>query len=264
MTEQAKEAIAADVAELIARYSFDLEGYGLDRWIDLWLHQYPMGWLSKAVIEALYQGRYKAVSVWQILELWQRRGKPVQHFSREFERMVSGRSLHLLFSESKPQQTVLSVPEPVLMVQSNREQSMAYNGNLTSREQSPPEQEVRPIWNTADSTASGAGLILPPRLQPARPVTQPSIQPFKPSKQFNLTLPGELRRAAAHSPIQQFVPATESVEMPDKLRAIAHSLIVDHSQATVAAIEAAKYPAAEPSSSPDPEQNEPTPEDEAN
>jgi hypothetical protein len=41
-----------------------------------------------AVLEALYQGRYKVISVEEILKLWHRRGQPTFHFTHDFERLV--------------------------------------------------------------------------------------------------------------------------------------------------------------------------------
>jgi hypothetical protein len=90
MTELARDA-AIDAAELLAHYSFDLGGFTIERLIDYWLREYPANWLRSALVEALYQGRYKAVSVTQILTLWKRRGQPLYHFNHEFERMVCGK-----------------------------------------------------------------------------------------------------------------------------------------------------------------------------
>lgn len=90
MTELARDA-AIDAAELLTHYSFDLGGFTVERLIDYWLREYPANWLRPALVEALYQGRYKAVSVTQILTLWKRRGQPLYHFNHEFERMVCGR-----------------------------------------------------------------------------------------------------------------------------------------------------------------------------
>ena len=42
-----------------------------------------------AVIESLYRGRYKAISVEQILTIWLRRGQPFHRFNGEFERLIS-------------------------------------------------------------------------------------------------------------------------------------------------------------------------------
>jgi hypothetical protein len=91
MNELAKDAAAIDVTDLLTRYSFDLGGFTVERLVNSWLHQYPTQWLRLAVIEALYQGRYKAFSVEQILNLWKRRGRSLYRFNHEFERIVCGR-----------------------------------------------------------------------------------------------------------------------------------------------------------------------------
>lgn len=87
MTDSARDA--ASVIDLLTRYSFDLSGYTVDRLAEYWLQRYPSDWIRLAVVEALYQGRYKAVSVEQILNLWRRRGKPLHHFNRDFERIIA-------------------------------------------------------------------------------------------------------------------------------------------------------------------------------
>ena len=77
---------------LLQDYSFDLGGYLAAELVDLWrqhLETEP-SWIRAAVVEALYQGRYKAFSVEQILRLWKRRGYPMRHFNHDFERVVFG------------------------------------------------------------------------------------------------------------------------------------------------------------------------------
>ena len=86
MTEVA--AISAQVAALLVHYGFDLGGKKAEKLAGEWLTKYPSHWLRLAVIEALYQGRYKAVSVGQILSMWQRLSQPIYHFNGEFERLV--------------------------------------------------------------------------------------------------------------------------------------------------------------------------------
>lgn len=85
-------AITSDSTELAAAlmvyYSFDLAGQPTGQIIQVWTHDYPATWLGTAVVEALYQGRYKAISVGQILQIWRRRGHPICHFNLEFETMV--------------------------------------------------------------------------------------------------------------------------------------------------------------------------------
>jgi len=202
---QTQTAVAAEIAMLMVRYSFDLGSYSPEQWIDQWLQQYPDIWLHEAVVEALYQGRYKAVSVWQILDLWQRRGKPLRHFNREFERMVAGHRLQLLFT-----------PDVVL--------PPSYVSDNNASDSSDA------LTNHSPAAAS---LILPPSLPRG---FQSRIQPYKPSSQFQLTLPEKMTlpqsyiRVANQPPIQQFVPTPETSELHSKLKSIAQALILNNSQ----------------------------------
>lgn len=79
---------AQQAAALMDGYHFELGNHDAPQWVSLWLASYPPAWIRGAVIEALYQGRYKAFSVKQILELWQKREKPIRHASHEFETTV--------------------------------------------------------------------------------------------------------------------------------------------------------------------------------
>lgn len=88
MIESAKDFAVAAATALLTHYSFDLGGYTAEQLIERWLGDYQAHWLRLAVIEALYQGRYKAISVAQILAFWRRRGQPIFHFNHEFERLV--------------------------------------------------------------------------------------------------------------------------------------------------------------------------------
>ncbi len=86
--ELANDRAADDAASLLHHYSFDLGDYTLDQLFSYWQEHYPVNWIRLATIEALYQGRYKAISVEQILALWRRRSHPLYHFNHEFERLV--------------------------------------------------------------------------------------------------------------------------------------------------------------------------------
>lgn len=76
------------IPALLIYYSFDLCGYQVDECIQRWLDRFKGDWLRLAIVEALYQGRYKMISIEQILYLWQRRGQPICHFNHEFEQIV--------------------------------------------------------------------------------------------------------------------------------------------------------------------------------
>lgn len=75
------------VFALLQYYGFELSDYSIEELTKLWC-EYDPAWVRLAIIEALYRGRYKAVSVDQILASWQRRGEPYCLFTREFERLV--------------------------------------------------------------------------------------------------------------------------------------------------------------------------------
>lgn len=209
---QTLEAIATAVAELMARYSFDLGPYALNAWIDQWLARYPALWLRSAVIEALYQGRYKAVSVWQILDLWQRRGQSFQHFNREFERMVTGRSFQLLF----PAEPTYSAAASLLALpQGRRAPASSAQPDLQqanpARLISVPTQDLPRALNrisTADSS--------------------PVIQPFKPAS-ARLSLPDRRQliqpRSLASAPVQRFIPIFDRSEFHTKLKSMAAALV---------------------------------------
>lgn len=79
---------AQQAAALLDGYRFELGGHEAPQWVSLWLESYRPAWIRDAVVEALYQGRYKSVSVRQILELWQRKGQPVRHVTHDFEAAV--------------------------------------------------------------------------------------------------------------------------------------------------------------------------------
>ncbi|MFB2880303.1 hypothetical protein [Floridanema aerugineum] len=82
------DAAAQVAAWLLGNYYFDLRGYQPCELVESWLNYYPGNWLRLAVIEALYQGRYKAVSVEQILNIWHRRNQALYHFNYEFESLI--------------------------------------------------------------------------------------------------------------------------------------------------------------------------------
>jgi hypothetical protein len=88
MTDPGNEAARKSADALLKHYSFDQGDLTNDQILDRWLRNYPARWVRLALVEALYQGRYKAISVEQILARWVRRGQPMHHFNDEFERLV--------------------------------------------------------------------------------------------------------------------------------------------------------------------------------
>jgi hypothetical protein len=74
---------------LMNYYSFDLGEYTTKELIIKWSKKYPHFWLPLGVTEAIYQGRCKAISVEQILIIWNRHGIPHYHFGMDFEALIS-------------------------------------------------------------------------------------------------------------------------------------------------------------------------------
>jgi hypothetical protein len=82
---------------LINHYNFDLEDYTVRELIVKWSKKHKHFWLPLAVIEAIYQGRLKAISVEQILNLWEHRSQPIYHFNSEFKQLITAK----IFTELK-------------------------------------------------------------------------------------------------------------------------------------------------------------------
>jgi hypothetical protein len=78
--------------ELLTYYSLESDRYppsiSKAQVLDEWLKSYSEQWIRLALVESLYQGRYKMISVEQLLVLWSRRGQPTFHFNHEFASLV--------------------------------------------------------------------------------------------------------------------------------------------------------------------------------
>ncbi len=74
---------------LLQHYSFDLGGFTIGDLTRAW-GKFKPEWVRQAVIESLFRGRYKAVSVTQILQLWERKGELNCRYNHEFERLICG------------------------------------------------------------------------------------------------------------------------------------------------------------------------------
>ncbi len=125
---------------LLIHYSFDLSGYNALELVDTWQKQYPVSWVRIAIIEALYQGRYKAISVQQILTLWGRRGQATYHFNMEFERMICSKFPEKLtaFNKNSPNVQKSSIhslppPEKPLLPTANDLPPKEYRANITEK-----------------------------------------------------------------------------------------------------------------------------------
>lgn len=124
-------------ANLLTHYSFDLSGYKANELIARWQIQFPLHWLHLAVVEALYQGRYKAISVEQILTIWLRRGQASFHFNMEFERLICSKFPQNLTTPASTSQFPALPPVPQ---KNNHQNTNIQNTNIqNSRTESHSE-----------------------------------------------------------------------------------------------------------------------------
>jgi hypothetical protein len=122
MTELTKDLAIAQTIALIESYAFDLGKYSTETLIEEWLKIYNSTWIRLATIEALYLGRYKSISIDQILSVWLRLGTPNTHFTHEFERLICRKLPRHLIDLANFSSVVSAVPEEreVLAVSSSK------------------------------------------------------------------------------------------------------------------------------------------------
>lgn len=187
------------IVNLLLHYGFEQREASAKARVDQWLQTYSPAWVRLALIEALYQGRYKSVSVEQFLIFWQRRGQPLHHFSHEFERLVCNnlpQKLHNLpaLPESSAALRLLPQPAPRRLppavalpfapplrpnARSNGAKAGSVSGSNGTQPTPPPdaaqEQADRPLPLEA---VGGTPSLLPepasPLIDQFRPVSQPS------------------------------------------------------------------------------------------
>lgn len=101
----------SDIEVLISHYGFDLGGLTAEDIVDRWLEVYEENWVRLAAIEAIYLGRYKAISVEQILRGWERQGQANYHFQSDFERLIC-RNVPRQLKEFRSPPKEFSLPNP--------------------------------------------------------------------------------------------------------------------------------------------------------
>lgn len=249
MTEQVRDPAVTEAADLLTRYSFDLGVFSVEQLITYWLRSYPSCWLRTAIIEALYQGRYKAVSVGQILSIWKRRGQPIHHYNYEFEGIVcdrfsttallvaTGGNLGCSATGAQTESTSAeSAPLESRSLEIKAERPMGSTDLIASPvEPGVDASNKTPVMLPELGTQSAnAGTSTAPECDRSAPAPQPSMpQPVevrRSPRDQDSCLPVDVNAAslepwhrgeAAKQPIHQFVPEVESSLFYLKLRAVA-------------------------------------------
>lgn len=180
---------------LLIHYIFDLGGYCANELVELWSHKYPVNWTRLAVIEALYQGRYKAISVEQILAFWQRRGFAMPHFNHEFERLVCDKIPQTLSEQTnKPNYPLVLKSAPYLRNKYNNSSAITIEGterqaavqivDIPANNEPAPKQLIaaspRTSHQTSNEDKKTRGRSLPLALPNS--VNQQPIKQFHPDK----------------------------------------------------------------------------------
>jgi len=196
-------AIAA--TDLLNRYGFDVGAFSAEQLVGYWLRSYPSQWVQAAVVEALYQGRYKSVSVGQILAIWKRRGQPIYHYSFEFERMVCGHLSRIPTQEvGMDAAAPPEFPEPI-------------TPSAAPSECAPPLPLGLEEVSLLAPAPLGEGSV--PEKEEA--IATPISDPFPPEFEL-LTQPWSPQPTEVGThPIDQFVPDPEISMFYEKLRAVA-------------------------------------------
>ena len=216
MLTKAWDTTADCTVGLLLHYIFDLGGYSARELVVHWQRHYPGNWVRLAVIEALYQGRYKAISVEQILAFWQRRGQVLRHFNCEFERLVCGNIQPRLARQLNPNHN----PNPTANSYALAAKPSGYGNH--SR---PPATET-----DADTVRSTPVQIVDVTVK-AVPATTPHKPALSQSKHEQLSsynqkshlrsLPPTPVTSTKQQPIRRFNPeTTKSSDFYTKLKAI--------------------------------------------
>jgi hypothetical protein len=241
MTDLAKGSLEdktaiAHAIDLLTHYSFDLGNRTALQLIEQWLERYPASWIRWAVIECLYQGRYKAISADQILQLWHRRDQPCYHFSYEFERLVCHkfpRNLALAQGGRKPlppapSTTLLpTLPPPALPpreMELDPAEPPAWAALAEQIQQDEPEEQgaaadlaidtVPTLRSIANLQADMAALI-----DQATSNLNASAEAMK--TKLKLEEAGQSAEES-YPPIHQFTPSQNSPEFHTKLKSVAN------------------------------------------
>ncbi|MGD1943603.1 MAG: hypothetical protein ACFB0G_20095 [Leptolyngbyaceae cyanobacterium] len=203
---------------LLTEYSFDLSGFRVSELIAIWQEhlQIEASWIRAAVLEALYQGRYKAFSVEQILQGWKRRGHPVRHFNSEFERVVFG-PIDPIISKYAP--LTGRRPSELMLPQSTTRQPTL---PPTTSSETVPSPTATPA-ETAPETTELVEPSEPDLAEGANPPTPPSESSLVaiPVAEPITELPQPVSLFHQPEPIQKFIPQLEASEFYHRLQSVA-------------------------------------------
>jgi len=218
MEQQTQDPAVAYAVALLSHYGFELRGYPAQELVDLWLERYQASWVRLGVIEALYQGRYKAISVEQILAVWSRRGQPLYRFNHEFERLISRKLPQSLTTPLKTASKKLSHNYYLPPVSSSFSDTPDHTDESVVFETDAPEDPPTTVQEIAPTSTK-----TPEELTPI-PVNSPSPeqlpQPWEDTSLWETYKADWSRCETSKQPIDQFIPPPDASGFCLKLKAV--------------------------------------------
>lgn len=180
MTASLSESPLMATENLLSYYNFQDETQTQDELLDRWLRSYPERWVRLALIEALYQGRYKSISVELLLEMWQRRGQPIYHFNGEFAALVCHNVPQTFVSLKHPKAQSDASQQPMLPTPLKQAQEVSA-GTVQPQGTPRPGPALQDDTSSIDAIpamtlASAAATEQDLRLESVQPVPSPDIE----------------------------------------------------------------------------------------
>ena len=200
MKQKKKEIQITETSALLTCYGFDLRGTTPQGLINDWLKNYSSLWIRWAVVEALYQGRYKAVSVEHLLNFWSRRGEPIFRFNSEFERLITNKL---------PKSYAAGLDLDIKPKDDERALSFPPKFSFPNFPSPPPLLE--PILNQPPSLISDS--------EPLEGLLNEDVDLEKQEKLMEPTAANQISSLKTR-PIRRFIPVLEESELLGKLRMI--------------------------------------------
>jgi len=238
MTDSTAESIFTTTTGLLTYYCYVVENQGQDALLDCWLGDYSLEWVRLALIESLYRGRYKTISVGGLLADWKRKGQPIYHFNREFEALICHKFPQIKF---KQEETSFDQPAKPTSLGIDREQTLEplsssstpeASGTLSQRGKAPAtELNLQDVESGSHrNLKSETHLISDKLLGFVAEIVGDKTLPSNPKEQFQTLISdhefdASPRRVeedkkpqkAEIAPIDQFVPNREVSEHYQKL-----------------------------------------------
>ncbi|TVQ22236.1 MAG: hypothetical protein EA367_04470 [Leptolyngbya sp. DLM2.Bin15] len=219
MTDLAQKTEAQKIIDLITCYSFDLGAQSADRAVAEWLSRYSLVWVRLAIIEALYQGRYKAVSVQQILMLWERRDAPIYHFTSEFARIVASPVPRNLNADEHVDVDVDVSDRPPT---DPTTEDLTLRAKLQSLRSQPAQRHKQPSPPATPEPAQNSPAPTTSVISAAPAILETTPEPsYRSQSMTDLSL--STNATELIHPIQQFTPTSGTTPFYTRLQAVAAS-----------------------------------------